>query len=62
MAFLQRGQSMVLVKNWKFGKRFGLWKIHPEKVFGDVVVRKRLSRQYKDEFKKKAKLAFLQRG
>ena len=31
---------MVLVKNWKFCERFVLWKIHPEKVFGDVLVRK----------------------
>ena len=34
-----------------------------EKVFGDVLVRKKsLSRQYKHGFKKKAKLTFLQRG
>ena len=31
---------MVLVKNLKFCERFVLCKIHPEKVFGDVVVRK----------------------
>ena len=31
---------MVLVKNWKFCERFGLYKIHPEKVFGDGLVRK----------------------
>ena len=31
---------MVLVKNWKFCERFVLCKIHPEKVFGDVLVRK----------------------
>ena len=31
---------MVLVKNLKFCKRFVLCKIHPEKVFGDVLVRK----------------------
>ena len=31
---------MVLVKNWKFGERFLSCKIHPEKVFGDVFVRK----------------------
>ena len=31
---------MVLVKNWKFCERFVLSKIHPEKVFGDVLVRK----------------------
>ena len=31
---------MVLVKNLKFCERFVLCKIHPEKVFGDDVVRK----------------------
>ena len=31
---------MVLVKNWKFCERFVLCKIHPKKVFGDVLVRK----------------------
>ena len=31
---------MVLVKNLKFCKRFVLCKIHPEKLFGDVLVRK----------------------
>ena len=31
---------MVLVENWKFCERFVLCKIHPEKVFGDVLVRK----------------------
>ena len=30
---------MVLVKNLKFCKRFVLCKIHPEKVFGDILVR-----------------------
>ena len=31
---------MVLVKYWKFLERFVLCKINPEKVFGDVFVRK----------------------
>ena len=31
---------MVLVKNWKFSERFVLCKIHTEKVFGDVLVKK----------------------
>ena len=31
---------MVLVKNLKFCERFVLCKIHLEKVFGDVLVRK----------------------
>ena len=34
---------MVLVKNWKFCERFVLFKIHPQKVFGDVFVRKQAS-------------------
>ena len=31
---------MVFVKNLKFFERFVLCKIHPEKVFGDVLIRK----------------------
>ena len=31
---------MVLVKNWKLCERFVLFKKHPEKVYGGVVVRK----------------------
>ena len=31
---------MVLVKNWNFSQLFVLSKINPEKVFGDVLVRK----------------------
>ena len=31
---------MVLVKNFKFCERFVVCKIHPEKVFADVLVRK----------------------
>ena len=31
---------MVFLKNWKFFERFVLCKIKPEKVFGDVLVRK----------------------
>ena len=31
---------MALVKNLKFSERFVLCKIHPEKVFGEVLVRK----------------------
>ena len=31
---------MVLVENWKFCERFVLCKIHPEKVFRDLLVRK----------------------
>ena len=31
---------MIFVKNLKFCERFVYCKIHPEKVFGDVLVRK----------------------
>ena len=31
---------MVLIKDWKISERFVLCKIHSEKVFGDVLVRK----------------------
>ena len=31
---------MVLVKNWNFCEPFMLCKINPEKVFGNVLVRK----------------------
>ena len=31
---------MVFVENWKFCGRFVLCQIHPEIVFGDVLVRK----------------------
>ena len=31
---------MVLVKNWKFFQPFVLCKVNPEKVFGDILVRK----------------------
>ena len=54
---------MVLVKNWKFCERFVLCKIHGEKVFGDVPVRKQaFLDNINMDLKKKAKLAFLQRG
>ena len=33
-----KGQSLVLVKNLKFGERFVLCKMHPEKVLGDALV------------------------
>ena len=37
---------MVLVKNWKFCERFVLCKIDPEKVFGDVLLRKQAFLDY----------------
>ena len=54
---------MVLVKNLKFCERVVLCKIHPEKVFGEVLVRKQgFLDNINMDFKKKAKLAFLRRG
>ena len=54
---------MVLVKNLKFCDHFVLCKIHLEKVFGDVLVRKQaFLHNINMDLKKKAKLAFLQRG
>ena len=37
---------MVLEKNWKFCERFVLCKIDPEKVFGDVLLRKQAFLDY----------------
>ena len=54
---------MVLVKNLKFCERFVLCKIHPEKVFGDVLVRKQaFLDKINMDLQIKGKLAFLQRG
>ena len=54
---------MVLVKNLKFCERFDLCKKHSEKVFVDVIVRKQaFLDNISIDLKKKAKLAFLQRG
>ena len=54
---------MVSVKNLKFCKRFVLFEIHREKGFGDVLLRKQaFLDSINMDLKKKAKLAFLQRG
>ena len=54
---------MVLVKNLKFCERFVVCKIHPEKVFGEVLVRKQAFLDNLNmDLKRGAKLAFLQRG
>ena len=47
---------MVLVENWKFCERFVLCKIHPEKVFGDVLVRKQAFLDNKNTGLKKRKI------
>ena len=39
--FCKRVSPWFFFKNWKFCERFVLCKIHPEKVFVDVLVRKR---------------------
>ena len=54
---------MVLVKNLKFCEHFVLCKIHQEKVFGDVLVRKQaFLDNINMDLKRRQKLAFLQRG
>ena len=54
---------MVLVKNLKFCKRFVLCKIHPEKVFGDVFVRKQACLDNINmDLKRRQNFAFLQIG
>ena len=50
---------MVLVKNLKFFERFVLCKIQPEKVFGDVLVRKQAFQANKNMDLKKGKIAIL---
>ena len=51
---------MGLVENLKFCERFVLCKIQPEKVFGDVLVRKQaFLDNINMDLKKKAKLSFL---
>ena len=60
LVFLQRGYSMVLVKNLKFCEGVVLCKIQPEKEFGHVLVgTQALLDNINMYFKKKAKLAFL---
>ena len=51
---------MVLVKHLRFCQLFVLSKIHREKVFGDVLVRKQTFLDNKNM--KTAKLTFFQRG
>ena len=54
---------MVLVKNLKVCERFVLCKKKKKKLFGDVLVRKQaFLDNINMDLKKKAKLAFLQRG
>ena len=54
---------MVLVKNLKLCDRFVLCKIHPEKVFGDVLFRKRaFLHNINMDLIRRQKLAFLQKG
>ena len=47
MVFLQRGQSMILVKKLKFFHVLYLSKIDREKVFADVLDKKEAFKDYK---------------
>ena len=53
---------MVLVKNWKFFERFVLCKINPEKVFGDVLVRKQAFLDNLNMHLKEAKFEIFAKG
>ena len=53
---------MVLVKNWKFCERFVLCKIHPEKVYGDVLVKKQAFLDNINLYLKKGKISILAKG
>ena len=53
---------MVLVKNWKFCERFVLCKIHPEKVFGDVLVKKQAFLDNINMYLKKGKISIFAKG
>ena len=53
---------MVLVKNWKFCERFVLCKIHPEKVFGDVLVKKQAFLDNINLYLKKGKISIFPKG
>ena len=53
---------MILIKNLKFCQHIVLWKIHREKVLGDVLVSKQaFLYNINMDFIKNAKLAFFQR-
>ena len=53
---------MLLVKNWKFCERFVSCKIHPEKVFGDVFVRKQAFLDNINMDFKKGKISIFAKG
>ena len=54
---------MVFVKNLKFCERFVLCKIHPEKVFGHVLVRKQVFLDNINMYlKKKGKIGIIAKG
>ena len=53
---------MVLVKNLKFCEPFVLCKIHPEKVFGDVLLTKQAFQDNINMDLKKGKIGILAKG
>ena len=48
LAFLKRGESMILVKKLKFSHLLFLSKIDREKVFADVLDKKEAFKDYKN--------------
>ena len=50
-----KGLLHGFVKNWKFCERFVLCKIQPEKVFGDVLDKKKAFKDYKNNCVQKTK-------
>ena len=53
---------MVLVKKWKFSERFVICKIHPEKVFGDVLGKKQAFLDNINLYLKKGKISIFAKG
>ena len=53
---------MVLVKNRKFCERFVLCKMHPEKVFGDLLVKKQAFLDNINLYLKKGKISIFAKG
>ena len=53
---------MVLVKKKKFWERFVLCKIHPEKVFGDLLVKKQAFLDNINLYLKKGKISIFAKG
>ena len=63
LEFFQRGQSMVLVKNWKISLTFRFMQNTPRKsIWWRSRQKTSLSRQYKHRLKKKGKIGIFPKG